>query len=152
MNIDVILLRYILEEAEKIRDGSKLCWKLTPIVYRECGCKFSEDEINYTIEQIIRENEFVLFQICGNLKFDARDRLMAAKISGITFQGRRVLSMLQNNTVWNKIKNTTKKINNNMFAMLCEIANEYAKELINSSNIPSKILNSIEFWFSSINK
>lgn len=104
MEIDIKLLRYILEEAVKINGKSICCWTLANYIYKKWERKYGLEEINYTIEQIIREKDIQFLQIPRKPVYGSNDELLSARVVGITFEGRQVLKFLQEDTIWNRIK------------------------------------------------
>jgi len=92
MKLDYNLIKSILEKIEKDANGYDTVW----IQANKLSDSFTQEQIDYHL-QILEDDALIDVQAQGGT-------LGTIAISRLTAEGHRVLEAMQNDTLWNKIK------------------------------------------------
>lgn len=87
--------------------------------------KYSEDEINYSIIKL-NEAGFIKAVIKSNIGYDAN----ILRLDDITYQGHQFLADIRSDTVWNNVKEVSKKVGSNSLQAISQIATSIITVLI----------------------
>lgn len=87
----------------------------------------SEDEINYSIVKL-EEASFIKATIKSHIGYD----YTIVRLDDITYQGHQFLANIRSDTIWNDVKEVSKKVGSNSLQAVSQIATAVITAIINN--------------------
>lgn len=122
MKLNLDCMRDVLIEMEKAEYGEPLY----PKHIYDALPRYSEDEIDYSIVKM-NEAGFIKASIHSHVGYD----YTIVRLDDITYQGHQFLANIRSDTIWNDVKEVSKKVGSNSLQAVTQIATSIITALIN---------------------
>ena len=103
-------------------------------------CNHNKEELTYALELLIKEH----FIECAKEPYFVRGSLMSADIIGLTWNGHAFLDNIRNDTIWNAVKEKSKKIGKVSITALASAAGGLANAMMTDPNALNNFLQGID--------
>ena len=123
MKLNIDCMRDILIEMEKAEYEEPLYLQR----FYDALPKYSEDEINYSIVKL-EEARFIKATIKSHVGYD----YTIVRLDDITYQGHQFLANIRSDTIWNDVKEVSKKVGSNSLQAISQIATAVITAIINN--------------------
>ena len=101
--------------------------------------KYNKEELTYALELLTKEG----FNDCAKNPYFVRGSLMQADIIGLTWSGHQLLDNIRNDTVWNAVKEKSKKFGKFSLNTLATCAGQLTIALMSNPNAVQNFLDGV---------
>lgn len=109
--------------------------------------KYNKEDVVHTLELMIKEG---LFDFASKPIYDSNNDLAYARIIGLTWSGHELLDNIRNNTVWNAVKEKTKKVGKVSIKAMAGAASALATAMLTDPNAVQNFMNGAQNLVGSI--
>lgn len=109
--------------------------------------KYNKEDAVHTLELMIKEG---LFDFVSKPIYDANNDLSYARITGLTWSGHELLDNIRNDTVWNAVKEKSKKVGKVSIKAMASAAATLATAMLTDPNAVQNFVNGAQNLVSSI--
>lgn len=140
---DILLF---IEENLNYKDSDSI----TPYMHKEISnrqlltnekfSKYNKSELSYALEQLLQ----IGFISCADRPFFHNGNLQNARIIGLTWEGHIFLDNIRNDTIWNAVKEKSKKIGKVSIAAMASAAGAIANAMMTDPNALNNFMQGID--------
>lgn len=109
--------------------------------------KYNKEDAVHTLELMIKEG---LFDFASKPIYDSNNNLVYARIIGLTWYGHELLTNIRNDTVWNAVKEKSKKVGKVSIKAMASAAATLATAMLTDPNAVQNFMNGAQNLVGSI--